>query len=67
LYTEVEVGLPLYEDGFDLEGMAIKPKFEMDIPPVNGLSMYLDVPISNIGADVGDPVFGVGFGVNFNF
>ncbi|MCL2064752.1 MAG: hypothetical protein FWG98_10350 [Candidatus Cloacimonetes bacterium] len=67
LYAEVEVGLPLYEDGFDLEGMTIKPKFEMDIPPVNGLSMYLDMPISNIGADVGDPVFGVGFGVNFNF
>ncbi|MCL2047083.1 MAG: hypothetical protein FWG88_11970 [Oscillospiraceae bacterium] len=32
LYAEVEVGLPLYEDGLDLEGMTIKPKFEMDIP-----------------------------------
>ena len=71
-YAEVEVGMPLYEDGMDIEGMSITPKFEMDIAPVEGLSFWLDVPITNLGAkdfagDSADPIFGVGVGLNFKF
>ena len=69
-YAELEIGLPLYEDGMDFEGMFIKPKFEMDIPPVDGLSFWLDLPIRGLAADsdiFGDPVIGIGLGVNYNF
>ena len=66
-YAEVEVGLPLVEDGFDHFGLTITPKFEIDLPPVDGLSLWLDLPVSNIGAEEGDVVIGLGFGVNFKF
>ncbi|MCL2065423.1 MAG: hypothetical protein FWG98_13780 [Candidatus Cloacimonetes bacterium] len=85
-YIEVEVGVPLWTDedhvvggqlaeskGMDVEGISIIPKFEMDIPQVNGLSLWLDVPITNLGVDEKvathgkDAIIGIGFGLSVNF
>lgn len=67
LYAEVEIRLPLMEDGFDLHGMTIIPEIEVNIPPVRGLSGWFNLPIRNIGADVGDTVIGMGLGVRYSF
>lgn len=79
-YAEIEIGLPLMKDGFDIHGMAITPEAEVFLPWVDGLSVWLNMPISNIGVDWDDatnegkaklkhddPVIGLGFGVRFAF
>lgn len=71
-YAEVEVVLPLYEDGFDIQGMSIIPEIEVNIVPVNGLSVWFNLPIHNIGADKEKSTFGnddvvVGFGAGVRF
>ena len=50
IYAEVEVTIPLIEDGMDTMGMTVTPKIEMDMP-VNGLAAWIEFPISQIGAD----------------
>ena len=70
LYAEVQVNVPLFEDGLDEIGMDIIPKLEMDIQAVNGLSLWLDIPIIGVAADkeaFGDPIIGVGLGLNYRF
>lgn len=69
-YGEVEVVLPLYEDGMDFEGIHIIPYFDINILPVKGLSFWFNVPIEHIGADdtfVKDTVIGFGAGLRFSF
>ena len=67
IYFEAEIGLPLYEKGMDIEGLTITPLMEMYIPALDGLSCYLKLPISNIAAEAGDTVIGLGFGFKFAF
>ena len=69
IYAEVEVNIPLFEDGMDWEGLTVSPRIEMDMP-IKGLALWLELPISQIGADedlVGKPIFGTFFGVSFSF
>jgi hypothetical protein len=66
-YAELEIGIPLYEDGFKNSGLFITPEIEFNLPPVDGLSIWLNAPISNIGADDGDVVFGLGLGLKYYF
>lgn len=66
-YAELEVLMPLYEDGMDYEGMTITPEFDINIKPVDGLSLWINVPIQNIGADEGDAIIGFGVGVRYSF
>ena len=67
LYGELEINLPLVEDGMKTIGMTITPKVECNIPPVPGLGVWLDLPISNIGADDLDVAIGLEFGVKYSF
>ena len=67
LYAEVEIVLPLVEDGFDFIGLSIIPEIEVNIPAVKGLSGWLNLPIHGIGRDGVDPVIGMGLGVRFAF
>ena len=80
LYAEMEVVMPLYKDGMKLTGLTIIPEIEVNLPPIQGLSVWLNVPISGIGADdvsaptLDDPnatesamSFGFGVGVKFAF
>ena len=69
IYAEVEVNIPLFEDGMDTEGLTVTPRIDMKMP-IDGFSLWLELPISQIGADkdlVGNPILGTFFGVSFNF
>ena len=74
LYAELEIGVPLWTDGMKIQGLYIIPEVEVNIPPVQGLSVWVNFPISNIGVDeemVGkdntDMIMGFGAGVNYRF
>ena len=73
LYAELEIGMPLWKDGMKSQGLHIIPEVEVNIPQVSGLSVWLNVPISNIGVDEKmategkDAIIGFGAGLNFRF
>lgn len=79
LYGEVEVSVPMMENGMKSEGMTITPLVDINIPSVKGLAAVVKVPISGLGADdvVTDPTkpnetksamtFGFGVGVKYSF
>ena len=69
IYVEAEVCIPLQKNGIDTEGLTVTPKIEMDAP-INGLGVWFEFPISQIGADkdlTGKTIFGTFFGVSYNF
>jgi hypothetical protein len=68
LFFALTIGLPIYEDGFELEGLRITPEIEFGFD--FGLSLYAGLPVSGIGANEDNsdgPVIGLTFGVKFNF
>jgi hypothetical protein len=71
LYGELEIVLPLYEDGMDTTGLTITPKVDINIPNVEGLALELALPITNLGADKdkgGDDMrIGLGLLVKYSF
>ena len=67
-YAEVEVTLPLMEDGFDALGLDIVPKFEMNLPAMTGLSLWVEGAFRMVGADWDDaPIIGASLGATFKF
>ena len=73
LYAELEIGMPLWKDGMKFVGLHIIPEVEVNVPPVSGLSVWLNIPISNVGVDEDmawfgkDAIIGFGVGVNYRF
>jgi len=65
LYVQVEIVVPMYEDGMDIEGMTIIPEFRF--MAMDNLQLYFNLPMWNIGADDGDLALGLGLGVLFRF
>ena len=67
-YGEVEIAMPLYDDGMDFEGLTITPLFDINILPVPGLALEVAFPLSNIGADNDeDTLVGFFIGVKYSF
>ncbi|MCL2231338.1 MAG: hypothetical protein FWC01_09610 [Treponema sp.] len=59
----VTFGIPLYEYGFDIEGLTITPEIEYEFD--FGLSLYLELPIYGLGTDT--TTIGLTFGAKFSF
>ena len=67
-YGEVELNIPIFENGMETRGMSIIPKIDTDIPALDGLSLWLNMPIRRIGAGNGNnTIVGLGMGVSFTF
>ncbi|MCL1826501.1 MAG: hypothetical protein FWG20_00480 [Candidatus Cloacimonetes bacterium] len=67
-YGEIEIAMPLFEDGMDLEGMTITPLIDFNILPVDGLAVEFALPVSNLGADNDDDaIIGFSLGVKYSF
>jgi len=64
LYAEVSFTIPLYEDGFETEGLTIIPEVRHMI--TDSIQAFLNFTISGIGSDDGTG-FGMGLGVMFSF
>ena len=67
-YSEVEVNIPIFENGMDEKGVSIIPEIDIGIPILDKLSLWLNLPISQIGAGNGNNIkAGLGMGVKFSF
>ena len=67
-YGEVEINIPIFENGMNTTGMSIIPEIDIDIPALDGLSLWLNLPINHIGAGNGNNTsVGLGMGVSFTF
>ena len=66
IYAEILFGLPTYKNGFDLEGLKIRPEVQIKIPPAKSLMVFLALPIFGIGSDNGVGV-GMTVGVKYSF
>jgi hypothetical protein len=68
MYAELEIAIPMVEDGIKAQGIDLTPKFEMDLPFADGLSFDIRLPIRMVGNDLDiDPIIGLGIGVNYKF
>ena len=80
IYAEVAFGIPIYTEEDDegdeisavkAEGIAITPEISFEIPDVDGLSIYINLPITGVGRekveDERTVFFGLGIGARFSF
>ena len=67
-YGEVEVNNPIFKNGMEIIGMSIIPEIDIDILALDGVSLWLNLPIHHIGAGSGTNTnVGLGMGVSYTF
>ena len=83
IYAEVAIGIPIYStkegdksfSGIEYQGIAITPEISVEVPGVDGLSVYANLPIRGIaaktelfpGTERRTMFFGLGIGARFSF
>ncbi|MCL2721819.1 MAG: hypothetical protein FWD47_10845 [Treponema sp.] len=65
LFAQLTIGIPLYKDGFKIEGLTIIPYAEYSLDM--GLKIYGEIPIMGIAADLRDLGIGLLLGAKFSF